>query len=310
MTRSQLAIWMAGLLLTSAACTSSRELVPTSPRVVSSTTDAVASETSTTRQDGLEFKVPHLSEVPPLKDADLMSPTVQLMGSVETSQAFLNRIEERVGSCMQLRGWTYEPVLQDETTPQPLTVGEKRAFVATYGYGLFTNPPQGPDPARGAIEKNRQRFLELSPQDQEAYTRDRDGGVGEGDNPLEGSCLAAARAESGSILFDAVAIAEMAEMSQAARATPQSLEVDRAYAQCMSGRGYDVEVPADALRMVMNRGPTLAAAEADRLDVQVASDDFECQLATRLPWSHAVELEIVRVLVERYPEYAGSLDQR
>jgi hypothetical protein len=211
---------------------------------------------------------------------------------------------------MQLRGWTYEPVLQDETMPQPLTVGEKRAFVDVYGYGLFTNPPRGPDPARGAIERNRQRFLDLSPQDQEAYKSDLDGGVGDGEDPPEGSCLAEAQAESSSILFDAVAMAEMAEMSQAAHATAQSLEVDRAYARCMAGHGYDIAAPADALRMVMDRGPTLAAPEAARLDVQVASDDFECQLATRLPWSHAVGLEIARVLVERYPEYAGSLGQR
>lgn len=301
---------LAGAMLALAGCANSVDPVSTLELPTSSTPEGTSLVTSTPQPGGLEFRIPSLPEVPPLDDADVLSPTVHLMGSGETSQAFLNRIEERVASCMQLRGWTYEPVLQGETTPQPLTVGEKRAFVASYGFGLFTKPPQGPDPARGAIERNRQRFHELSPQDQEAYKRDLDGGIGEGEKPPEGSCLAEAQAKSGSILFDAVAMADMAEMSQAAHATPESLEVDRAYGECMTNRGYDVAVPADALRMVMDRGPTLAPAEAARLDVQVASDDFECQLATRLPWSHAVGLEIVRVLVERYPEYAGSLGQR
>ena len=92
-------------------------------------------------------------------------------------------------------------------------------------------------------------------------------------------------------------------MSQAAYATAQALEVNQAYSRCMAERGYDVDVPADVQLGVMGR-VRHSSAEAARIELESALDDFECQLATRLPWSHAVGLEIVRILVERYPEYA------
>src|SRR5690606_12608075 len=104
--------------------------------------------TTTVEPDGLEFRIPSLSEAPPLADTDVLSPTVSLFLAGRTSQALYNGVEREVASCMQQRGWTYVPVLQDESSGDPLTVGEKRAFVAEYGYGLFTRPAPTSDPTR------------------------------------------------------------------------------------------------------------------------------------------------------------------
>lgn len=263
--------------------------------------------TTTVEPDGLEFRIPTLSEVPPLSDTDLLSPTASLMGGGSTSQALYNGIEREVASCMQQRGWTYAPILQDESFGDPLTVGEKREFVGEYGYGIFTMPAPTSDPTREAIERNSQYVASLSPQEKEAYRQDYDGAVGEGDAPSEGSCLADAQAATGTMLFDEAAMNEMRELFVGATSTPQASEADEAYSRCMAGLGYDVEVPADVQLMVMEQGSALPRAEAAELELRTAGDDFECQLATRIPWSHAVDLEIVRVLVERYPEYASGL---
>src|SRR5690606_33675278 len=73
---------------------------------------------------------------------------------------------------MQQRGWTYEPELQDESLGEPLTVGEKRAFVIEYGYGLFTMPVSPHDPSIVAAGRNGQRFRDLSVEDQAAFRED------------------------------------------------------------------------------------------------------------------------------------------
>ena len=294
-------VWLVGCAVVVGGCTDDAG----SELVVSSTTTTVELRAeSTVAATAPQLRVPSLDEVPPLEDSDLISPTIQLMGHGQTSAYFLNRIEEEVASCMQQRGWTYEPELQDESLGEPLTVGEKRAFVIEYGYGLFTMPVSPHDPSIEAAGRNGQRFRDLSVEDQAAFREDLDGATEEGTPPVAGSCRYEAEQASGSLLYDPVASKEMAEMSQAAYATAQALEVNQAYSRCMAERGYDVDVPADVQLGVMEQGQALPRAEAARIELESALDDFECQLATRLPWSPAVGREIVRILVERYPEYA------
>src|SRR5690606_3069796 len=111
-------------------------------------------------------------------------------------------------------------------------------------------------------------------------------------------CLSEAQTGSGSMLYNEAAMNEMREMFTGATSTPQAAERDEAYSVCMDEKGYDAKVPADVQRMVIDQGFSMARDEAAELELRVAGDDFECQLATRIPWTHAVELEIVRVLVE------------
>lgn len=299
-------VGVGAVLLSMLACTASSE--PHEDTTTSMGGERASQATTTTvDSDGLQFRIPSLSGVPPLSDTDVLSPTVSLMGEGSTSQALYNGIERQVASCMQQRGWTYAPVLQDESFGDRLTVGEKRAFVAEYGYGLFTMPAPASDPTREAIEQNSQYLAGLSPQDKDDYRRDHDGGVGEGETPLAGSCLSEAQTGTGTMLFDEAAMNEMREMFVGATSTPEAAEADEAYSECMDTKGYDAQVPADVQRMVIEQGFSMAREEAAELELRVAADDLECQLATRLPWTHAVELEIVRVLVERYPEYTSSL---
>ena len=203
-------VWLVGCAVVVGGCTDDAG----SESVVSSTTTTMELPAeSTVPATAPQFRVPSLDEVPPLEDSDLISPTIQLMGHGQTSAYFLNRIEEEVASCMQQRGWTYEPELQDESLGEPLTVGEKRAFVIEYGYGLFTMPVSPHDPSIEAAGRNGQRFRDMSVEDQAAFREDLDGATEEGIPPVAGSCRSEAEQASGSLLYDPVASKEMAEFA-------------------------------------------------------------------------------------------------
>ncbi|MEX0863346.1 MAG: hypothetical protein WD269_00560 [Acidimicrobiia bacterium] len=249
---------------------------------------------------------------PLLTDADLLSPTVELMGQGRGATDIANLVEEAVSTCLQLRGWTYEPVLQDMSSMEPRTVGEERRFRAAYGYGEFSTPTSGDDDARAAADRNYDRFRGLTRREQISFRRDLNGGVEDGetslddDSPLPGSCLADARQESGLAIYDQALMNDMRQMGEAAITSAESVAANRAWSECMKALGYELESPADAQLQAVAEGQTLPIAEAIANEVRIATDDFECQVDTRLAWRHQAELSIVRALIERYPEYGDG----
>lgn len=256
----------------------------------------------------LGFRVPEPGAYRMLDDTDVINPQVEFMTNGSTDSDFFNRIQADAASCMQLRGWTYEPVFLYQFD-QPRTVGERREFVARYGYGVFVSPP-APDssPQDEAIRRNGERFLALSPEDRRRYGLDYDGMVGEG-TPTPDSCLGQAQAATGSLMYNLAAMQEVAGMGRAAWATPQGLAVNQAYTRCMSDRGHDVELPGHAHLMAIDlfdayeRGE-IGFEEGAAMELEVAMDSFECELDTRLVWYHHMQAEQVRIIVERYPELA------
>lgn len=268
--------------------------------VVACTSTAEESWGST--PDGLSLPAPGSYRV--LDDDDLMSPTVQLMGGGLRSDELLNDIERATAACMQVRGWTYQPVFITQP-PEPLTVGEKRRQVTAYGFQMFSQAPSPPDTGTAASMRNIDRLQELGPEEQAQFLDDLDGAVGEG-MPTADSCRGQAQAASGSPLFLPAFGAEMSELYQGAMSSPEGMAVTREYAECMVGRGYDVETPAAAYLHAQAVTEGLPIEEAIALEVRIATDDFECQLPTRMSWSHHVQNEIVRLLLERHPELAGD----
>lgn len=254
------------------------------------------------------FAVPEPGSYRMLDESDVLSPTLEFMTQGMRDSEFFDSIEAAAASCMQLRGWTYEPVFLYQVD-QPRTVGEARAFAEDYGYGYFYPPPAPDSSAQTeAIRRNHARFVALSPGDQWQYVTDYDGGVGEG-TPTPDSCLGLAQADSGSIMYHPAAQAEMVAIGSAAWVTPEGSAVNRAYANCMMLRGHEFELPGYATLFVMElheryqRG-AIGFEEGASQEIQIAIDSFECELETRLPWIHHLRLEMLQAIVERYPELA------
>lgn len=249
----------------------------------------------------LPFDIPEVGSYPALGESDVLSPTGELMAFGLTSQEFYNNIQHAVATCMQLRGWTYAPELIDTSGGDQLTVGAQRAWVGRYGFGRFSRVPSSYEEGDAAREQNRVYLSRLSLDQREAYIDDFDGDAGL-DAPLPGSCLAEAQSATSSILFHPAASREMAELFLGAWDTPQGEARRRAWRECMSLRGYDLGGPSDAYFMAESRGLELPLQDAIAEEIRIATDDFECQLETRLPFQHAVERRIVDYLIERYPE--------
>lgn len=258
----------------------------------------------------LGFRVPDSSEYRVLQDHDALSPTIEFMTRGLLAADFYNKIQAEAASCMQLRGWTYEPVFVLQP-PEPRTVGQMKDTIESFGYRtLFLHPPQPDESApTEAVRRNRTRFEDLSPTDQRRFLTDYDGMVGEG-VPTPESCLGQAQIASRSSLYHSAAGSEMSAMNRGVWASVEAQTVNQHYGECMARRGYDVGLPyeaymiADDLYRAYSERAEITFAEGAAREIRIASDDFECQLETRLSWYHAAEVEMVRLLTERYPELA------
>ncbi len=239
----------------------------------------------------------------PLVDSDVLYPTVEFFSGGMTEAERQSEIEQSVSSCMQQRGWSYEPVLPDESSPQPRTVGELRRFRETYGYGTYAGPELSHDP-REAADRNAAYWLSLTSDEQDDYLRDLQGAVevDEG-SALPGSCQYVAGEAQRIPLHDQAVMKEMQALYEAAAMSPDLVLAWEAWSACMIGRGYDFRDATDAVDFVDTLGQSLTLEEAAAQEVGVATADFECRLITVMPVWHRLEVEVVRTLVERYPEW-------
>lgn len=254
------------------------------------------------------FQLPSLEVLAELQDDDLLMPmsALSLVGFDSSNQLF-DRVHELVASCMQQRGWTYEHVALIEPVPDPLTVGQLKAFTADYGYGTWTRPTGNDAERKAADERNHQYFMTLTPDEQERYRRDYgDTGevAGSGTSVLEGSCLDEAQKATGSLIFNPAVLAEVSRLSSGAMNTPAWAEINRAYAECVQDLGYDASLPQDMQMMVWGLGSDVPRDERVRIELEVAGADIKCRLETRIPYQIAVERALVEYIVERYPELA------
>ncbi|MGF1618063.1 MAG: hypothetical protein ACFCU2_09735 [Acidimicrobiia bacterium] len=250
------------------------------------------------------------AQVPTLTDVDIINPTVEFFARGMSGAELANSLEQAVSACMQQRGWTYEPVLQDTSFGEPKTVGELRRFRETYGYGEFAYPqPENGISGVEAADRNAARYSALPPDQQREYLMDLNGGVEEAetsledDTPLPGSCLAEARDATAAPLYDEAVMRDMRDMYQAGLESPQMVVAREEWSQCMRDLGYELTQPIDAYDLAVTQGQGLPVEEAVAQETRVASDDFECRLISIIPLEHQIESDIVQTLIERYPEY-------
>lgn len=224
-----------------------------------------------------------------------------------SSDELFNTRQRALSSCMQQRGWTYEPSLQQSPFTEPRTVGELRDFRETYGYGVFTAEEfAASDDPKGAANRNADYLASLSVDQQDAYRRDFNGGIGddEGEAPGQGSCEAVA-AEAVSIpLGDLAVMTELGRLYEAAFQSPEYLRAVDVWRSCLEDRGYQLDqdgYPDELLMAKAARG--VPVNELADYEIAVAVADFECSLTSTLPVKHRLETAIVRELTERYPEW-------
>jgi len=243
-----------------------------------------------------------------LVDTDLVSPLLDFQSGGLTSDEFHNQTQRALASCMEQRGWTYEPTLQDSSFPEPRTVGELREFRRTSGYGLYTQPePTDASPKRAA-DRNGEYYTSLDEDQQAQYRQDLNGDItSEGEVPVDGSCEALAEQAVDTPGTDQELMADMRSLYSAAHQTPEHMSAENEWKACLADRGYDIEGDGHPVNLV----DELAAAEpppeelAD-FEVEVAVDDFECALTTTMPVLHHLESEIVEELVVKYPKWNGT----
>jgi hypothetical protein len=206
---------------------------------------------------------------------------------------------------MQQRGWTYEPTIQKSSTPEPRTVGELGQFRSANGYGAFTTSDQS-GAATGAADRNGDYYSALSAENQQAYRQDLNGDIsGEGEAPLTGSCEAVAKDAIGIPLEDQAVMVELGLLYDAETRSPEYLEAMDAWRRCLSDRGFEFSQEGHPSDLVFQRAADVQGTDLAEFEIEVAVADFECALTTRMPVLHRLETEIVRKLVEKYPEWGS-----
>lgn len=266
-----------------------------SPAIGHTTTTSLLTDTTTPEESATSDS---------LADTDLISPVIEWQGGGRSSDEGQNEYTRTVSSCMQQRGWTFEPDLQQSLVPEPRTIGELRDFREIYGYGVFTIAElAATDDPKATADRNDEYFESLGADQQEAYLLDLNGNLDdEGAVPLEGSCEAIAR-ESTEIPLENQAV--MTELNRAYEAAFQSSEFLSAmdeHARCLADRGYEGEPSLLVEQQAAAGAPPQQLAD---FEIEVAVADFECALNTTMPVRHRLETEIVREMVEHYPEFGS-----
>lgn len=242
-----------------------------------------------------------------LADEDLVEPLLEFQSQGLTSAEFHNDRARTLSSCMQQRGWTFEPLLQNSNVAEPRTVGELREFRSTYGYGQYTTGELADSSTQEAADRNHEYYVSLSADEQRAYREDLNGDISsEGNRPSEGSCEALAEDAVKVPGTDQAVMAEMRILYEAALQSPEYLHAFDDWTACLNDRGYEVSRARPPFLLVEERAE--AGAPMEQLvpfEVEVAVADFECALTTKMPVSHRLELEIVEELVEKYPEWGS-----
>lgn len=254
-----------------------------------------------------------------LADSDLVNPLLEFQSGGLSSDEFHNQTQRALSSCMQERGWTHEPSLQNSAFPEPRTVGELREFRHANGYGLYTQPEStNVSPAKRAADRNHDYYTSLDEEQQAEYRQDLNGDItSEGEEPVDGSCEALAEHAVDIPLTDEELMGDMRSLYSAAHETPEYVSAEDDWRACLADRGYDIERDGHPVNLVDDQ----AAAETPpqelaNFEVAIAVDDFECALTTTMPVRHRMETEIVDELVEKYPKWhntreeADNIDER
>lgn len=240
-----------------------------------------------------------------LASTDVVSPVLEFQGGGLTSDEIHNARTRAVSSCMQQRGWTYEPLIQRSPIAEPRTVEQLREFRREYGYGVFTATEAGDESGVGAADRNNAYYSALGVEAQHDYRRDLNGDVeGPGATALAGSCEALANAVAGIPLEDQ---AVMTELQILYGAMGQSIEFQgalEAWRACLAERGFEFARDGNPIDLLFDRARSgIPTQELAAFEVEIALADFECAFSTTMPVLHRLETEIVRELVERYPEW-------
>lgn len=240
-----------------------------------------------------------------LANTDVVSPVLEFQGGGLTSDEIHNAKTRAVSSCMQQRGWTYEPLIQRTPIAEPRTVEQLREFRREYGYGVFTVTEEGNEPGLRAADRNHAYYSALGVDEQRDYRRDLNGDVeGSGATALEGSCEALGNAATGIPIDDQAVMTELQILYGAIR---QSIEFQGAvedWRACLADRGFEFDRDGSPIDLLFDRARSgIPTQELAALEVEIARADFECAFSTTMPVLHSLEAEIVRELVERYPEW-------
>lgn len=251
-----------------------------------------------------------VSSQPPdtLAETDTVSPVLDFQTGGMSSDEFHNLTQQSLASCMEDRGWSYEPTLQDSPFAEPRTVGELREFREAHGYGLYTQPePSGPSPKRAA-EENHANYLALDEDQQLQWRTDFNGDIsGEGEEPVEGSCEALADHAVDIPQTDQEVMVELAGLYNLAMRSDEYVMAEDAWRTCLVDRGYEMAPEEYAFSLVDEMYAAEAAAdEIAAFEVTVAVDDFECAFTTTMPVRHRLETEIVEELITRYPRWEAQ----
>ncbi len=270
----------------------------------------------TTAPDHLDEQTSHPSEASSaenaglsaenaLNDTDIVSPLLEFQGGGAVSDEIHNAEARAVSSCMQERGWSFEPPLQRSAVAEPRTIGELREYRATYGYGMFTGVEPGED-GTAAADRNHLFYLSLSSDEQRAYREDLNGDVHANERPADDSCESIGRSANQIPLEDQAVMRELAALYEAAGQSTEFLGAVDSWRQCLSDRGYRLvqgEHPTELIEQQADVGAEATTLAALEIDVAVA--DFECAAKTTMAVLHRLESQIVQRLVEKYPEWGS-----
>lgn len=191
---------------------------------------------------------------------------------LDLSSSGLNRLqrrgEELIAACMKREGFEYTPDAQDipKDAVESL-VGNRKAFVQKYGYGIstFVEPPRA-----GAVDPNAAYLAKLSAADRRAYRvaligvdSDDPGAAAPSGVANTKSCVGQAqRALYGDMARYAALISKFDELDRRLQADPKVVKAVREWSACMKASGYRYAKEDDVTADLNRRLESIAGASA------------------------------------------------
>ena len=262
--------------------------------------------------------VPTVADTSASLSADtVVSPVAEFIDGPGDDVATLRVLHEGTARCMQDLGWDYTaPDVAALDQAKPLsTLGALRAWTATYGYGITTQPDQGTT-IRAAIDAQEAYQEQLDPEAQARYQADLYGPDGTDESAPIGAERPGCAAQAEHDAYADVPAANGALLEVLGRKLEAIWASDDyrvaldGWRACMQERGFDFAGPGEAKQSVLDRFTNGAVGELQDYERRVATADLTCAESTLLPVTIPLEAAAVEELVVHFPQYAAAASRQ
>jgi hypothetical protein len=261
------------------------------------------------------------------------SPLDALFGTPEEVKDRERRIEAKIATCMQAKGWQYTPADVDKAfgaTTDPNA--DDDTYRATFGYGVSTGPnPLDPNAtADPSVDPNATYINGLPEADQRRYFNDLDSRDGtaaptatsaapskdtKGKTPTRSGCRPEAeQAVGGNPIDDPKYVAVFDIISDGLATDPRLAEANKNWSDCMAVAGFAYASSDDIVQELQDRlvtlqdetpGPDetkLRQLQTDELALAKADGVCDKQFVASI--RRDVEQDIYKRIIKQFPELA------